>query len=191
MEFILASGSPRRRELLCRILPEFCVQVSAADERYQAKSPQDLVTTLALRKVESIDAQNAVVISADTTVALGGACLGKPRDRAEAFTMLQSLQGRTHMVYTGVAIRCTKTEQTLSFAEQTKVHMAKMTNAEIEAYLNTGDYMDKAGAYGIQGPMAKHISGIQGCYYNVMGLPVHALYEALKSIIAEEVLLNL
>ena len=184
-KFLLASASPRRRELLGLVLPEFTVQVSAADEDLEERNPRKLVEELAHRKAEAVAREaekDAVVIGADTVVYAGGEILGKPRDRADARRMLQILSGSTHAVYTGICVIDTETGQVRRDAAKTEVVMAEISKAELEDYLDTEEYADKAGAYGIQGKMARWISGIHGCYYNVMGLPVQKLYALLRDM---------
>lgn len=123
-----------------------------------------------------------IVLGADTVVALDGKILGKPEDRADAVRMIHSLQGRSHEVYTGVTLisKDEKGVQRHTFSVGTKVTVAPMTDEEIEWYVDTGECMDKAGAYGIQGTFGCFIEGIEGDYSNVVGLPVHAVYQALK-----------
>ena len=138
------------------------------------------------------------MLGADTVVAIDGKILGKPRDRADAFRMLSRLQGRTHSVFTGVTL-AQKTEPEgkpagegkenarilACFFKETRVHVHEMSREEIEAYLDTGDAFDKAGSYGIQGPFAAYVDGIEGDYNNVVGLPVSAVYQALKELESE------
>lgn len=185
MKYILASASPRRKELLAMVLEEpFLVQVSQADEHVDIKEPAELVQALAQKKAEAVAAgqSGAIVFGADTVVALHGKILGKPRDREDARRMLRQLSGQTHTVYTGVALVHTDSGKTLVEADSTEVTFAKLSEEEIEAYLKTEEYADKAGAYGIQGGAAKHIERIEGCYFNVMGFPVHRVYELLKEL---------
>ena len=180
---ILASASPRRRELLSLITPDFTVDVSDVSEALPASiSPADAVETLALRKAEAVAARHDpadVVIGSDTLVVLGETILGKPRGRADAADMLRRLSGRTHEVVTGAAV--------LSGADKTVFHSAAlvtfavMSEREIAAYLDTGEPFDKAGAYGIQGYGARYIERVEGDYPAVVGLPVQRLYQALRS----------
>ncbi len=176
---ILASASPRRKELLKTILPEFDIVPSDAAEEASGH-PSKQVAVLALRKARDIAARypDALVIGADTLVALRGHALGKPQDEADACRMLRLLSGKTHKVYTGLAVISGKAQRTACCV--TKVTFAHMTDEEISAYVATGEPMDKAGAYGIQGFGGKFIRGIRGCYYNVMGLPLNTLYTILK-----------
>ena len=179
MNIILASGSPRRRELLAQAGFEFKVEVSNADENVIEESPEQMVEELAARKAED----NCLVIGADTIVVLEGKVLGKPVDEEDAKTMLASLSGRTHQVYTGVALFYVKkgtVEKRETFHECTDVTMVSMSEQEIADYVASGDPLDKAGAYGIQGPAAVFISGIKGDYYNVVGLPISKIYHKIR-----------
>ncbi len=177
---ILASGSPRRRELLAYILPEFDVIPSGIEE-IASGSPAQQVEKLAADKAADIAAKHpdAVVIGADTLVAVDAQVLGKPADAEEAAAMLKLLSGRTHTVYTGVAVVSNSKTQTL--VESTQVTFCALSDGEIREYIATGEPMDKAGAYGIQGYGGKYITGIDGCFFNVMGLPLNRLYNLLKS----------
>lgn len=189
MRYILASASPRRQELLALVLDDpFEVQVSDVDEETELSDPAQLVQELAKRKAQAVakGQKDAIVFGADTVVALDGQIFGKPRDRQQAKAMLEQLSGRTHTVYTGVAVLHAESGRLLCEADCTQVTFAPMQQEEIEAYLDTGEYADKAGAYGIQGGAAKHIEGILGCYFNVMGLPVHSTYRLLKRILRGE-----
>lgn len=176
---ILASASPRRRELLACVLPKFDVIKSRVAEAAFG-TPAQQVKKLAADKAADIAAAHpdALVIGADTLVSLGGRTLGKPVDEADAHRMLRLLSGREHRVLTGVCVSCGG--KTRTAAAVTRVRFAPMSDDEIEAYIRTGEPMDKAGAYGIQGHCARHISGIRGCYFNVVGLPLHLLYNILK-----------
>ena len=176
---ILASGSPRRQELLKLVIPEFDVIPSGAPEEADGH-PARRVVALALVKAKDIAEQHpdALVIGADTLVAIRGQVLGKPRDEQEAIAMVRMLSGRTHKVYTGLALIAAGKARTACCV--TRVMFAPMSEAEIHAYVATGESLDKAGAYGIQGYAVKYIRGIHGCYYNVMGLPLHTLYTMLS-----------
>ncbi len=176
---ILASGSPRRQELLKFVVPEFDVIPSGAPEEAEGH-PMRRVVELAQVKARDIAAQypDALVIGADTLVAIRGRVLGKPQDEEESASMLRMLAGRTHKVYTGLAL--IQGEKVRTACCVTRVTFAQMSEAEIRAYVATGESLDKAGAYGIQGFAGKYIRGIRGCYYNVMGLPLHTLYTMLK-----------
>ena len=188
MKIILASKSPRRKEILTRIGYEPEVRVSRFDESTVTESdPGKLVMILSGGKAEDI-AQRAkegdVIIAADTVVAVDGKILGKPKDKEEAAEMIRSISGRSHEVYTGVTLIRIKdgTEKKISFAEKTMVHVAVLSEEEISDYVKTGDPMDKAGAYGIQGMFGRHVEKIEGDWYNVMGLPAAGTYQALKEI---------
>ena len=184
-KMILASASPRRRELLTQAGFSFEVKVSDADEIITEKEPDKIVKELALVKACAVAASEteALIIGADTIVTVDGKILGKPRDAEEAFSMLSMLQGRTHQVYTGVALITKEEELQKShvFSEKTDVHMYPMTEQEIREYIATGEPLDKAGAYGIQGRAAVYIRKIEGDYNNVVGLPISRLYQELKS----------
>ena len=176
---ILASASPRRRELLRLVVPEFEIRVSSADETINPEwTPEQTVQELARRKAQAIDAEDALIIGADTMVFVDGTALGKPTDREDAARMLRMLSGRAHDVLTGVCIREGRRLRTA--AERTKVYFSAMTQAEIDEYIATGEPMDKAGAYGIQGMASRYIQKIEGCFFNVVGLPVYQLYQMLK-----------
>lgn len=191
-KIILASASPRRRELLAQIGLEFEVKVSNKEEVYTSTKPQKIVEELALMKAENVasdlqaegvELKNTIVIGADTIVVRNEEILGKPKDEEHAYEILLSLQGRAHEVYTGVAILSynnTGEKEIINHAVETKVHVHEMSEEEIRAYISTGDPMDKAGAYGIQGSFAAYIDGIEGDYYNVVGLPVSYVYQQLK-----------
>lgn len=182
---ILASGSPRRKELMAQIGIEIEVIPSGADESTDITEPDKLVEELSNRKCEDVAAriENGIVLGADTVVSIGGEILGKPSDEQNAKEMLKRLSGNTHQVYTGVTIIRRQDGNTVSkvtFSEKTDVSVCELTDAEINEYVLTGEPMDKAGAYGIQGIFARHISGIDGDYFNVVGLPLAAVYRQLK-----------
>lgn len=199
-KIILASASPRRRELLAQIGMDFEVRASYAEEKTEAKDPEELVKELSALKALDIweklseeEKKTGLVIGADTVVSICGAVMGKPKDREDAAGMLSLLQGRTHQVYTGVTFVYLdekgdmdigrKAERRVnSFFEKTDVLVFPMSEEEIARYVDTGDPMDKAGAYGIQGIFAAYIKGIAGDYNNVVGLPVGRLYQELKKI---------
>ncbi len=181
---ILGSGSPRRQELLEQMGLHFVVDKSQGEEVAHSTIPSQVVMELAEQKAREVAARHtegSLVIGADTIVVLDDRILGKPGDEAEAYEMLRALQGRTHQVYTGVClVRRTGEEiQQELFYECTHVHVTEMSHEEIQAYVATKDPMDKAGGYGIQGLFAPFISGIEGDYYNVVGLPVSSLYRHL------------
>lgn len=190
-QIILASGSPRRKELLQRITDSFEVHVSDCEEIITSDVPVEVTKELAEQKAEAVrkeildEKKDFLVIGADTVVSLKGQIYGKPKDREEAFTMISALQGKSHEVTTGVALISVERGKTVRkevFAETTEVEVAPMTSEEIQAYIATGDCDDKAGAYGIQGVFSKHISGIKGDYFNVVGFPIHRIYECFKKI---------
>lgn len=178
---ILASASPRRRELLEQIGVEFEIRKAEGEEIITSSVPSRVVKALSGQKAREVasrcgeDAE--VVIGADTVVAVDGRILGKPKDEAEAATMLQSLQGREHEVVTGVTVLLMKSGKEICFSETTRVRVYPMSHEQIQNYVATGDPMDKAGAYGIQGAFAAYIKGIEGDYNNVVGLPVGRLYQ--------------
>lgn len=180
---ILASQSPRRQELLRFLCSTFEIRVSDVDETIsQGVSPADAVELLARRKAEAVarDFADALVIGADTVVAIDGLILGKPCGSEEAAAMLRRLSGRTHQVYTGVCL-C-RGEKRDVFHCCTDVEFSPLTEEEIGWYLATGEPFDKAGAYGIQGFGARFIRRIAGDFYNVMGLPVNLLYARIGNI---------
>lgn len=183
MDIILASGSPRRKELLTQMGLSYRVMVSDADETVDhSLSPADQVALISRRKAEAVAAQagqEALIIAADTIVALDGAIMGKPHSRDEAVQMLSTLQGRTHQVYTGLTLR--QGNRVVTETECTAVTFRPMTGSEIEAYVASGEPMDKAGAYGIQGLGGVFVEGIHGDYFNVMGLPICRLGMLLKT----------
>lgn len=183
---ILASSSPRRRELLALLIKDFAVIGSGADESVDFPcTVSQMVETIAQRKAQDVAKSiesSAWVIGADTVVALGHAVLGKPVDLGDARRMLMMLQGNTHTVYTGVCLKDCSSGKIIVRNEATEVTFAPMDHNEIEDYLASGESMDKAGAYGIQGFCSRYITGIKGCFYNVMGLPVRMLYEMMKEM---------
>lgn len=182
MDIILASGSPRRRELLEQIgVKNYRIVSPDVDEHVEGHpAPEELVELLSRRKAEAVGAKagaDALVIAADTVVALDGAILGKPHSREEAGAMLAALSGREHAVFTGLTVL--RGDRVVTGHERTAVTFRSLTGAEIDRYVATGEPMDKAGAYGIQGVGALLITGIEGDYFNVMGLPVCRLGRVL------------
>lgn len=182
--FVLASASPRRRELIGIFrFPSLRIIPSPWEEEVCCDTPQETVMAIASGKcmaVVPMCTPREAVLAADTLVFLDGQRLGKPRDRAQAREMLRALSGRTHTVCTGCALHWNgRTER---FAETSLVTFRKLGEDEIEAYLDTGEPMDKAGAYGIQGRGALFITGITGDYYNVMGLPVCLVGQKLRQM---------
>lgn len=177
---VLASASPRRQELLRHMgIRDFTVRVSQAEETYPPDlSPEEIVCHLSQLKAAAVDASpEEIVIAADTMVFLDGRPLGKPHDEDEALCMLTSLQGRSHTVSTGVTVR--RGADIRTEAETTAVTFRPAAEAELKAYIRTGEPMDKAGAYGIQGLGALLVEGIRGDYYNVVGLPILRLSRML------------
>lgn len=188
---ILASASPRRRELLKQMGLEFEVMPSHVEETITRKIPWEIVMELSSQKARDLvykaamdsiseaknedgDGSNILVIGADTIVAYQNEILGKPKDKADAVRMIKLLEGKQHSVYTGVSMVYLKEgiAQTRTFVEETKVYVAHMTDEQIDRYVDTGESMDKAGAYAIQGLFAEFIIKIDGDYNNVVGLPV-------------------
>jgi nucleoside triphosphate pyrophosphatase len=184
MKLILASASPRRAEILRGAGLQFTVLSSAVDETpMPSEVPQDLVRRLALAKAELVAARAlgpTIVIAADTVVVLEGAILGKPRTSEDARQMLAKLSGRTHSVMTGVALIRLPDAERREFIETTQVHFASVSNEEIVKYLASGEPFDKAGAYAIQGLGGRFVPRIDGCYFNVVGLPLARLYHELS-----------
>ena len=184
MELILASQSPRRKELLTLLGYSFRVMVAPMDETMEDLPVTEAVARLSCRKAAAVEAgEEQIVIGADTVVVLDGQVLGKPRDAADAVRMLRSLSGRTHEVMTGVCLR--KGDTVTTHTEVTEVTFRPLTEKEIEEYVATKEPMDKAGSYGIQGGAARFVEGIRGDYYNVMGLPVCRLGLMLEKIMEE------
>lgn len=185
MNIILASGSPRRREILTLVGARFTVRPATGEEKIEDTAPEAVVKALSMQKAREVAATvdtDAVVIGADTIVAFRGEILGKPKSESDAVRMLHLLSGNEHQVFTGVTallLREGKTEE-LSFVEETAVRIAKLSDEEIISYVKTGEPMDKAGAYAVQGLFAKYVEGLNGDFYNVMGLPVARLYLELK-----------
>ena len=180
----LASNSPRRRQLLALGKREFNAAVSNIDERVlQDEKPREYVLRLAeakARAVAELVDSNQIVIGSDTTVALGDAIFGKPAGADEARSMLKSLRGKTHQVYTAVALYRRADNQIETELCSIDVPMRKYSDDEINAYINTGDPMDKAGAYAIQHPEFKPVESMRGCYAGVMGLPLCHLSRGLN-----------
>lgn len=210
MKIILASASPRRRELLHQIGWNFEICVSQVEEQITKTIPWEVVEELSCRKAEDVfqrvletrkveaassvveggttaaEAENSIlVIGADTIVACDGRILGKPTDREDAVAMLKLLQGRSHHVYTGVTLCMRRTDGNIvknTFHEAAEVTFYPMTEEEIQWYVDSGEPMDKAGSYGIQGLCARYISQITGDYNNVVGLPVGRLYQEVRKL---------
>ena len=184
MAVILASQSPRRKQLLEMLGLEFTVIPAKGEETVPVGAgPDETVRVLSVQKAAIVAADadpEDVIIAADTIVWHNDKVLGKPKDEQEAARMLSALSGNTHQVYTGVTVR--KGEKVLSRAECTNVKFRKLSGSEIDAYIATGEPMDKAGAYGIQGVACLFVEGIEGDFFNVMGLPVCRLGKMLKEL---------
>ena len=203
MKYFLASKSPRRKDLMTQIGIEFEVMISERDEIITSTVPEEVVKELSLQKALEIERmllkecdgdilgkyskegyEGVVIIGADTVVSKDGEIMGKPVDEEDAFNMLKKLQGDKHMVSTGVALIVIKEgkKDMISFAEDTDVNMYEISDEEIREYIATKEPMDKAGSYGIQGLGAKFISGINGDYNNVVGLPIGSIYQAIRKL---------
>lgn len=185
---ILASASPRRKELMALAGYEFEIIVSDKQESYTSTAPDEIVKELALLKAsdiaDQIEQKDVVIIGADTVVAHAGKILGKPASKEEAFQMIKGFQGQRHQVYTGVAILKfdeSGNKTIVNEAVRTDVYVNPMSDEEIWTYIEKDNVMDKAGAYGIQSGFAIHIEKIEGDYFNVVGLPISYIYEMLKS----------
>lgn len=175
---ILASKSPRRKELLSLITDKFEIKSADVDETLpEGITPGEAVEYLSKIKAEPFNNGSDTVIGADTVVAVDGKILGKPTDRKNAFEMLKTLSGRYHSVFTGVTI--ITADKTQTFSVETKVKFFDLTDEEINDYIATGECDDKAGAYGIQGKGALLVEKIEGDYFNVVGLPVSRLNKCL------------
>lgn len=186
---LLASGSPRRKELLTQAGFSFTVCPAKGEERTTKTLPCDIVCELSHQKALEIaksQKNTCYVIGADTIVAFKNCILGKPKDRADTIRMVSMLQGNTHQVYTGVTLIEVCENGSLrekSFYEETNVHVCPMSETEIANYVATGEPLDKAGAYGIQGAFSIYVSGIEGDYFNVVGLPISRLYHEFLDFI--------
>ena len=180
---VLASASPRRKEILGSMGADFTVITADTDERSDVTDPAELTVLLARKKGRAVyellrdrgEDGGAIIISADTVVACDGKVLGKPHDREDAMAMLSMLSGRTHVVATGVAV--TVDGETYTDCSVTEVEVDRIPQEQIEKYIDSGDPFDKAGGYGIQGSFSRWIKGIRGCYFGVVGLPVNCLSE--------------
>ena len=185
MRIILASKSPRRREILENLGLEFEIIVADADESSDIREPDELVMTLAARKGRAVlrkigdEAKDSLIIACDTLVYADGEFLGKPHNRADAERMIRMLSGDSHYVVSGIYLCYNGHEERA--AAFTKVIFDKLTEADVKAYLDTSEPYDKAGAYAIQGRASAYISGIEGDYFNVVGLPVNLLCKTLKN----------
>ncbi len=183
MDLILASQSPRRSELLRTAGFSFQVRSRPVEEvRGIGETPRDYAIRLAREKAEAAWEDNdEIVLGADTIVVLGEQVLEKPLDAADASRMLVALSGRAHTVITGICLRHKR--GAISDAEETQVYFAELDSSEIDAYIASGEPMDKAGAYGIQGLASKFVTRVEGCYFNVMGLPLARVSRNWKSLL--------
>lgn len=187
MKIILASASERRQELLTKLVDNFSVIISDFDEdsiEFQGHCGE-YVIQLSRGKAFAVAQKikdEAVIIACDTIVALDDVVLGKPKDREDAIDMLKKLSGRTHAVFSGLTVLNSKTQKLISDYTKTEVTFSKLTQEEIERYVDSGEPMDKAGAYGIQGYGGVFVEKINGCYYSVVGLPINQLNNILKGI---------
>ncbi len=182
---VLASGSPRRKEMLERLgLPFKVAPASIEEKRMEGESAAMYTLRTAMQKAMTVakNYENATVISADTVVVMDEQILGKPKTMDQAEEMLRSLSGREHIVITSVGIVDQVSGRSISATEQTVVYFQPLSKEEIRAYVETGEPMDKAGSYGIQGLGGLFIRRIEGDYYNVVGLPLNKLYQLLKEI---------
>ncbi|HZM85913.1 MAG TPA: Maf family protein [Blastocatellia bacterium] len=182
---VLASASPRRAELLRQIGVDFELAPSQAEERpHPDEAPADYITRIARAKVIAVarGRERGLVIGADTVVVLDGRLIGKPENEADARKLLRQLSGRWHAVLTGVALYDCETRHEVADYEKTLVKFAAVTEAEIEWYVRTGEPMDKAGAYGIQGLGALFVDEVAGNYYNVVGLPIPLVYRLARRL---------
>ena len=186
MKLILASASPRRKELLAKTGLAFDIIPAKGEENITKTIPAEVVMELSLQKAKEIadqQTEDCIIIGSDTVVAKGDEIMGKPKDKEDAFRMLDMISDDCHQVYTGVTIiRTGEHGETITFAEKTDVYLYPISEADINAYIESGDPMDKAGAYGIQGDFAVHVKGIEGDYYNVVGLPIGRVYQELKKM---------
>ncbi|MBQ8913327.1 MAG: septum formation inhibitor Maf [Lachnospiraceae bacterium] len=188
MRIILASQSPRRRELLKKVGFSYEIIPSDMDEVVTKNIPSEVVCELSFQKAMDVygkikDNEDVLVIGADTVVAFSGEILGKPKSKTDAYEMLKKLQGKSHEVYTGVTFLYKEEDiKSHTFFECTEVTFYPMTDKEIYDYIETGDPMDKAGAYGIQGQCGIYIEKITGDYNNVVGLPIARIYQELKKL---------
>ena len=188
-KIILASGSPRRKELLLQIgiVPE--IIVSHVEEKITSDVPAEVVMSLAEQKAVDVAKEmpeGTVILGSDTVVAADGKILGKPKSHEEAYEMIRRLAGRSHQVYTGVCLVKKgpegEADTVVSFYDETNVNVSPMTEKEIREYADSEEPMDKAGSYAVQGFFARYIDGLKGSYANVMGLPVHLVYQELKKL---------
>ena len=182
-DVILASKSPRRQELLKKLIPKFKIQVVPIEENYPKELAKDQIAKYLseLKSAAYQPTKNELIITADTIVSIGNEVLGKPKDSNDALEMLMKLSGKSHLVTTAVSIKTT--EKLITFSDTTEVTFYKLTSQEMEQYIRNCQPFDKAGSYGIQEWMGYFgIKKMNGDYYNVMGLPLHKLYRALKKL---------
>jgi len=185
---VLASGSPRRKEILAGIGASYDVIVSDCDESTTVTEPAELVRELSYKKADAVAKDltgPVIVIGADTVVAYSGSILGKPKNRADAKRMISMLADDVHQVYTGVSLiikDANSESRVVTFEECSEVSVDAMTDRQIEEYLDTREGEDKAGSYAVQGIFAAHIKGIKGDYFNIVGLPVAGIYKRLYEI---------
>lgn len=188
LKFILASASERRKELLSRIVRDFEVRVSDFDEdSVQVNNDiESYVKTLSEGKVKSVSlncSKDSIIIGADTIVVIDNKVLGKPKDKNDAFRMLKALSNNVHRVYSGVTVINNTTKVTKSECLYTEVYFSELSDEEIWNYIDTEECLDKAGAYGIQGFGGVFVKNINGCYYNVVGLPLNLLNKMIKEVL--------
>ena len=188
LKFILASASDRRKELLSRIVKDFEVRVSDFDEESVQVNDniEKYVKMLSEGKAKSVAlnyGSDSIIIGADTIVVIDNKVLGKPKDKNDAFRMLKSLSNNVHRVYSGVTVINNSTKVIKSECLYTEVYFSELSDEEIWNYIDTGECLDKAGAYGIQGFGGVFVKSINGCYYNVVGLPLNLLNKMIKEIL--------
>lgn len=193
-KIVLASASPRRKELLQNLGLTFDIVPSAIDEQYNGGRPEQYVMDIAYKKAVYVKEKcpNSLIIACDTTVVNQGKILGKPRNQKEALQMLLSLSGTKHRVLSGLTVLCTAFEREATSFAETLVYFSDLSQRDAENYLASGEPLDKAGAYAIQGLGSLFVKRIEGCYFNVVGLPVYLLGEMLASfdvnILSQEVI---
>jgi septum formation protein len=186
MKWILASKSPRRRELLSRFVTDFDIVVSDANESYGATKPSEIVKELAKLKcdaIKDIDKSDTIVISSDTIVWADDEAIGKPKDLEDCERMMRKMSGKAHQVYTGLCVRHYYNNEVVTedlIAEKTDVYFDELSDDEINEYIHTDEPYDKAGGYAVQGIFSKYISRLDGDFYTVVGFPVNAFYKIIK-----------
>lgn len=188
LKFILASASDRRKELLSRIISDFEVKISDFDEGTVevGKDIEKYVKTLAEGKAKSVAlncTNDSIIIGADTIVVIDDNILGKPKDKDDAYRMLKLLSNNVHRVYSGVTVINNEKQVMKSECLYTEVYFSELSDEEIWRYIDTGECLDKAGAYGIQGYGGVFVEKINGCYYNVVGLPLNLLNKMIKNVL--------